>query len=189
MDISSDVGQKHTIITADQPLYSRGKQLVCANPKFEHVIFMLRGLHICFNFLKGIGQHMESAGLDNLWTELGVFACNTTETMLAGKAYYRAVRGHQLTYEALWRIKWAMFESWLQEKNLSEELDVSDLAKSIVLLFQNKARNEGANENLCAAMDELSNAMNTEQVQSLMKDFEREHSDNPNFKLWSYEHG
>ena len=71
------------------------------------------------------------------------------------------------------------------KKYLSEELDVSDLAESIVQLFQNKARNEGANDNLWAAMDELSNALNTQQVQSLMKDFEREHSDNPNFKLWS----
>ena len=33
-------------------------------------------------------------------------------------------------------------------KYLSEELDVSDLAESIVLLFQNKARNEGVNDNL-----------------------------------------
>ena len=55
--------------------------------------------------------------------------------MLAGKAYYCAVRGHQLTYEALWRITGAMFESWLQEQNLSEELHVSDLADSIVLSF------------------------------------------------------
>ena len=47
-------------------------------------------------------------------------------------------------------------------KYLSEELDVSDLAESIVLLFQNKARNEGANDNLCAVMDELSNALNTQ---------------------------
>ena len=64
MDISSHVGQKHTIITADQPLYIRGKELVWANSKYENVIF-----HICFNFLKAIGQHMESAGLDDLWTE------------------------------------------------------------------------------------------------------------------------
>ena len=70
-------------------------------------------------------------------------------------------------------------------KYLSEEVDVSELAESIVLLFQNKAKNEGANDNICAAMDELSNALNTQQVQSLMKDLEREHSDNPNFKLWS----
>ena len=70
-------------------------------------------------------------------------------------------------------------------KYLSEEVDVSDLAESIVLLFQNKARNEGANDNLCVAMDELLNALNPQQMQSMMKDFEREHSDNPNFKLWS----
>ena len=99
--------------------------------------------------------------------------------MLAGKACYRAVRGHQLTYEALWRIKWDMFKSWLQEQKLSEEIDVSNFAESIALSFQNKARNEGANENLCGAMHELANTMNTEQVQNLMKDFEREHSDNP----------
>ena len=54
------------------------------------------------------------------------------------------------------------------KKYLSEELDASDLAESIVLLFQNKARSEGANDYLCAAMDELSNALNTQQVQSLI---------------------
>ena len=31
--------------------------------------------------------------------------CLPTEAMLDGKAYYRAVRGYQLTYEALWQIK------------------------------------------------------------------------------------
>ena len=44
---------------------------------------------------------MENAGLDDPWTEAGVYAAHTTDTMLDGKAYYRAVRGHQLTYEAL----------------------------------------------------------------------------------------
>jgi len=70
---------------------------VWANPKFENVIFLMGVLHICFNFLKAMGQHMESAGLDDLWTEARVFATNTTDTMLDGKAYYRAVRGHLLT--------------------------------------------------------------------------------------------
>ena len=66
MDISKYTGQKHTIITADQPLYSRGKELVWANETFENVIFLMEGLHICFNFLKYIGQYMENAGLDDL---------------------------------------------------------------------------------------------------------------------------
>ena len=58
MSISKHIGQKHTIITADQPLYSRGKELTWANPKFENVVFLMGGLHICFNFLKAIGQHI-----------------------------------------------------------------------------------------------------------------------------------
>ena len=91
------MGQKHTIITADQPLYSRGNELVWANPTFPHVIFIMGGLHICFNFLKAIGKHMENAGLDDPLTEAGVYyAAHTNDTMLDGKAYYRAMRGHQL---------------------------------------------------------------------------------------------
>ncbi len=80
------------------------------------------GLHVCFNFLKAIGQHMESAGLDDLWTEAGVYAANTTETMLHGKAYYRTVRGHQLTYEALWHHKWSMLESWLVKNDKRKDV-------------------------------------------------------------------
>ena len=40
---------------------------------------------------------MASAELDDLWTEAGVYAAKTTQTMLDGKAYYRAVREHQRT--------------------------------------------------------------------------------------------
>ena len=65
-----------------------------ANPKFENVILLMGALHVCFNFLKALGQHMESAGLNDLWTEAGVSAANTIEAMLDGKANYRAVRGH-----------------------------------------------------------------------------------------------
>jgi len=86
MAISQYMGQKHTIITTDQSLYSRGKELVWENHKFESVIFLMGALRICVNVLKHIGQHMDSAGLDDLWTEAGVYAANTTQTMLDGRA-------------------------------------------------------------------------------------------------------
>ena len=41
-------------------------------------------LHILFNFLKAIGQHMENKGLADVWIESGVFAQNTTAAMLEG---------------------------------------------------------------------------------------------------------
>ena len=123
------MGQKQTIITADQPLYSRGNELVWANPKFAHIIFIMGGLHICFNFLKAICKHMENAGLDDQWTEAGV--AHTTDTMLDGKAYDRAVRGHQLTYEALWHIKWPMFGLWLADNSHSHEVDFQADARNV----------------------------------------------------------
>jgi len=56
------IGQKFKIITADQPL-----EHVWGNGEFENVLFLTGGLHISYNFLKAIGQHMENSGLDDLY--------------------------------------------------------------------------------------------------------------------------
>ena len=63
------------------------------------------GLHICFNFLRAIGQHMEYSGLEDIWVKTGLFGQNTASKVLEGMAYYRAVCGHLRTYEALWRLR------------------------------------------------------------------------------------
>ena len=62
--ISQHLGQTHTVIPSDQPLYAKGKELVWANKDlFNKVIFRLGGLHVYFNYLKAF----ESAGLEDLW--------------------------------------------------------------------------------------------------------------------------
>ena len=45
---------------------------------------------MCLNFLRSIGQHVESAGLEDLWIEAGVYPPNVTENVLSGKAYWCA---------------------------------------------------------------------------------------------------
>ena len=52
---------------------------------------------------------MGNGGLDDVWVEFGAFAPNSTSAMMEGKAFYRAVRGHVMAYEALCRIKWKFF--------------------------------------------------------------------------------
>lgn len=183
VDISNHTGQTHTIITADQPLYSRRKELVWANPKFENVIFLMGGLHICLNFLKAIGQHMENAGLDDLWTEAGVYATNTTGTMLDGKAYYRAVRGHQMTYETVWHIKRPKFEVWMAESGHEHELDIKSLAHKVSNVFQE--RDDSDREELCNAVDQLSDVCSSEHVRDLMEELDNTYSGNLNFRLWT----
>ena len=89
----------------DQPLYSRAKELVWANQeRYQDVVLVMGHLHILFNFLRAIGQHMENTGWVDIWVESGAFAEDSTDAMMEGKAYYRAVRGHTLTYQALWQI-------------------------------------------------------------------------------------
>ena len=87
---------------------------------------MMGGLHISFNFMKAIGQHMKNAGLDDVWVESGAFAQNSTSAMMEGKAYIRAVRGHVI---ALCRIKWKLFQSWAREI-----LSLQDLKDEVKLL-------------------------------------------------------
>ena len=91
------------MIVGYQALYSRTKELQWSNPDtYDNVVAMMGGLHILFNFMKVIGQHMENAGLDDVWVEFGAFSQNYTSAMMEGKAYIRAIRGHVI---ALCRIK------------------------------------------------------------------------------------
>ena len=47
MSISEKLGQPFTIITADEPLYSRGKELIWANyEKYKNVVLVMGHLHI-----------------------------------------------------------------------------------------------------------------------------------------------
>lgn len=126
---------------------------------------------------------MDSAGLDNLWTEAGVYAINTTKTMLHGKAYYRAMRGHQLTYKALWWIKWSMFKSCLAANDHEDQVKVKDLVLNISQLF--KKTTDGFRADICGAVSQLSGVLSSEKVQDLMEEFENMHSGNPNYNLWS----
>ena len=79
---------------------------------------------------------MESAGLDDPWTEASLYAANSTDTMLDGKAYYCAMRGHQLTYEGLWHIKWPMHESWLAENGHEHDVEAKELAQTVATLLK-----------------------------------------------------
>ena len=115
--LSNHLGQTFTIIIADQPLYSSSQELVWSQPdNYKNVMLMMGDLHITFSFLRAIGQHMEGVGIDDIWVESGAFAKNSTSAMMEGKAYYRAVHGHQLLYEALSRIKWESFQMWAEAR-------------------------------------------------------------------------
>lgn len=112
IDITKALGQEFTIITFDEQLYSKAKQLQWFKPEeCQNVIIMLGGFHTQMNFSKVIGQHMMDSGLKDIWVDSGVFGENTADKILQGKGWNRIIRAHKLTVDALWRILWPSFEA------------------------------------------------------------------------------
>ena len=128
--LSRYLGQRHTIVFFDQPLYTKAKEIVWASEEYGNVVVLLGRLHITFNFLRAIGQQTESAGLDDVWVQSGIFGQNAAKSMMDGEHYYRAIQGHILAYEALSRMKFEAFSDWQQNPELHQELVVHRSAVS-----------------------------------------------------------
>ena len=119
--VASTLGQKHVVRTVDEALYQRLVPLKWAHKDLqEWLIVRMGGLHIALNFLGVIGRHMECSGLLEVWIESGVFGKKTAEKVLSGgRPYNKAIRGHKLTWQALWDILLPMMLKFIHEKNES----------------------------------------------------------------------
>jgi hypothetical protein len=176
--ISESLGQQYTIITFDQALYCRAKEIVwLKEDEFDKTIIRLGGFHTAMNFMRAIGEHLESSGLKDIWVESGVFGENTAGHMMDGKAYNKAVRGHKLAVEALWRILWDRFLKWADENNKEIDSEVQLLADQITLAFRNR------NMQLAEAEYERLVAVNHE-VLGTIEQFEKDQMSKPTFKYW-----
>ena len=87
----------HPVLTFDQPLYHKALQIKESEPSgspLKGIVLKIGGLHTIMSFLGSIGHLMANTGLsDALET---VYAKNTIEHMMSGKAISRAIRGHFL---------------------------------------------------------------------------------------------
>lgn len=176
--ISQSLGQRNTIITFDEALYFRAKEICWLKPHcFENVIIRLGGFHILMTFMKCIGKHMDSSGLKDIWVESGVFGENSTTHMLTGHAYNKAVRGHKLTFEVLWRILWPKFLSWLETTHPSHSDEIQVSVDSIIQGFTMEK-----NALIQDAYDNLVNSISG--IIDFLQEFDNSNSQNPMFRYW-----
>lgn len=87
--------QKACIITFDQPLYIKDRDIVVKNPNLFNVIIRLGGFHL----IMFLGAVMLGSSLKEIFST--IYAPITAEKMLTGHGYARAVRGHTLVHLAL----------------------------------------------------------------------------------------
>lgn len=113
-------GQNTCILTFDQPLYIKAREIALESDLqiSKSIVMRLGGFHLLMSFMGSIGFIMAGSGLQDLWKV--IYASTSTEQMVTGHAYSRALRAHLLTQEALYHIIFS-------QKNTSAE-NVTEVA-------------------------------------------------------------
>lgn len=144
-------GLNSCFVTFDQPLYIKAREITSSlsdDHLFKTIIVRLGGFHMLMSYMGCIGHTMAGSGLKDVLST--VFAPNSVEKMLTGRAYSRAVRGHLLVQAALARILLNGAGVSLQEQeslikilsNTDELTPRKVRENSYLTTIQNKLQNE-----------------------------------------------
>jgi hypothetical protein len=105
----------------DQALYAKACEVIWKHSeKFKTVILRMGVFHTICNMLSILGRRYQDAGLRDLDIESGVIAEGSIGGVLDGRRYNRGVRLHKLVYEAMLRLAWKGFYSWLEETHCTD---------------------------------------------------------------------
>ncbi len=114
--MANELHQFDCPVVCDLAIFSKMMQIIWQRPdEFSRIIPRMGSFHIIGSFLSVIGKRYGDAGLADILTESGVLAAGSVAGVIQGKHYNRAVRMHKLTFEALERLRWSEFGSWLED--------------------------------------------------------------------------
>ena len=122
---------KSIVVVLDQALYAKATEIVWKYPDmFKGIVLRMGAFHTICTLLSILGKRFQDAGLRDICIESGVIAEGSVSGVLDGRRYNRAVRFQKLMYEALQRLAWKGFQSWIEkfpDKNLSVQQFFNDL--------------------------------------------------------------
>ena len=93
--------------------------------------------HTICNLLSIIGKRFQNAELRDLCVESGVLAEGSVAGLMAGRTYNRAIRVHNLVYEALMMLVWKGFITWLEEHHAEEVPSLEEYINNIDIFHSN----------------------------------------------------
>lgn len=169
MAISSHYEQEYTVLTVDHALYCRLIKLKWSVPVYQDkLIPRLGGLHISVMFLKAIGDHRNGSGLARVWVESGLLGQGTVVLVLAGKAYNKVMRAHELTLQALWHLLMPSHLSFVAKADEDCHVCISRMAT----------------DDDPQKIPELITFLDQEKFWKLLDDFAESRSDAVDFSFW-----
>ena len=179
------LGQKDSVITFDLAIYVKAKEIEWRYAdEFRDIVIRLGGFHIALNYLAVIGKQFQDCGLEDLIIESNTYGSGTASALLKGKSYNRGVRAHKLVMEAMLRLQWQSFSTWVQDHRENEEMlnaiDVENINRKITVCRDNVKQGELLRENFRALCTDLP------EIQQLFTSFKAEESSKSYlFAYWS----
>jgi len=116
LQIKETLSLQSTVVVFDQALYAKATEIKWKHrTQFNDLVLRMGVFHTICTFLSVIGKRFQEAGLRDVIVESGVIAEGSVVGVLEGRTYNCAVRFHKLMYEALNRLAWMGFNSWIEE--------------------------------------------------------------------------
>ena len=116
-------GEFPPITTLDLQLYIITQEIRFANwDELGHHILRLGGFHVHEQVWKIFGKKYAASGLDDILAEANVFGPNAASIIMSGGNYKRCTLAHNLMYEAICRLEWNAFLTWMVEKEFLGEM-------------------------------------------------------------------
>ena len=111
--VAEQLRQESIVLVLDQAIYAKAQEILWklepSDPMSKVVV-----RHTVGTFLAVLGKRFADAGLRDILVEADIIASGSVDAALDGKHYNRAVRAHKVVTEALQRLRWQEFETWLK---------------------------------------------------------------------------
>ncbi len=115
-EFARQTGQESIDVVFDQAIYAKAQEIkMSRGSEFDNVVLRLGPLHTAFMYLHVLGKRFGDAGFSDLVIECAIIAPGSMPGILNGHHYNRSVRVHKIFMEALERVRWMEFGSWIQE--------------------------------------------------------------------------
>ncbi|KAK3746969.1 hypothetical protein QZH41_002521 [Actinostola sp. cb2023] len=132
---------KSIVLVFDQALYAKATEIAWKHDKFKDIVIRMGMFHTVCTLLSILGKRFQDAGLRDICIESGVITEGSVSGVLEGRKYNRAIRFHKLMYEALQRLVWEGFQTWIDKFPEKKEF-LQDVVISLKPLYNDVCQKE-----------------------------------------------
>ncbi|KAK3735047.1 hypothetical protein QZH41_001743 [Actinostola sp. cb2023] len=122
-------------------LYAKATEIAWKHDKFKDIVIRMGMFHTVCTLLSILGKRFQDAGLRDICIESGVITEGSVSGVLEGRKYNRAIRFHKLMYEALQRLVWEGFQTWIDKFPEKKEF-LQDVVISLKPLYNDVCQKE-----------------------------------------------